>query len=110
MIGDIPLLADVSKTEMVSPQMAKDVLGILPGLIALHMAEAADETRIYTCFIGIFEKSGVNLSCFDPKFLGLYLHIRERTYQRFQTDFIGEYLAQKCYNAFLYSLFPAPVL
>ena len=110
MIGDIPFPADVSETEVVSLQMAKYILGMFPGLFALHMTEAAGETRSSTCFMSLFKEGVVSLSYSNPKFFGLYLRTRERTCQRFQTDLIGEYLAQKCYNTFVCSIFPAPLL
>ena len=108
MIGDVPFLADVSEAKVVSPKMAECILVMLPGLLAL--TEAAGETRSYTCFMSTFKEGVVSLSYSNPKFFGLYLRTRERTCQRFQTDLIGEYLAQKCYNTFVCSLFPAPSL
>ena len=58
MIGDIPLLADVSKTEVVSPNMAKEVFGMLPGLVAL--TKTAGVTGDYRFFlVGVFEEERV---------------------------------------------------
>lgn len=80
MTEDVPFIAYISKTEVVPLQMAKYILGMFPGLVA--MTEAADITKDAK-FVGTFKEGSVSLSHPHLKLLGLYPRIREAKLQCF---------------------------
>jgi hypothetical protein len=66
-IENAPLLASISKTEVVPPQMAKNILGVFPSLVAV--AEAAGVTRGF--FTGRCNEDHIGLSRSNPIFPSL---------------------------------------
>ena len=80
MTENVPFIAYISKAEVVPFQMAKYILGMFPGLVA--MAEAADVAK-GAKFIGKFEEGSICLPHPNLKLFGLYPRIHEPTNQGF---------------------------
>jgi len=78
---DVPLLADLRKSEMVTPHMTKYVFMMLPD--PFSVAQAAGVVWNYAFFsIDGFEKGSVNPSRLNPKLFCMYFRIREQPSQR----------------------------
>ena len=75
---DVPLVATIGNSKMVSVQMPEHIFMMLPGLLAV--TEPAGVAIVF--FVGVFEKGGVDHSRFDSKFIRLGLRVCEQPFQR----------------------------